>query len=204
MDYDFDKMYTELMSSLSSIEGIEPSLVPDLELYMDQVLSFMNKNLAKTLRDKDDKTLTKTMINNYAKNKIFPSPVKKRYTKDHMLTLMLIYYFKNILSINDIGKLLTPITETYFTPEAGIDMEAIYREVYQLETTHLPEVLKQIEDAHILAKSAFTDTYMDKDEREYLEIFTFISTLCFDIYTKKLLVEKMIDRLENVDPKKKR
>ena len=54
------------------------------------------------------------MINNYAKNKLLPPPEKKRYSKEHVLMLIFIYYFKNILSINDIQTLLTPIAQKYF------------------------------------------------------------------------------------------
>ncbi len=59
----------------------------------------------------DDKILTKTMINNYAKNNLLPPPVKKKYSKEHLLVMIFIYYFKNFLSIKDIETMLTPITE---------------------------------------------------------------------------------------------
>ena len=57
----------------------------------------------------DDKTLTKTMINNYTKNKILPPPEKKKYSKEHIIMLISIYYLKNIASISDIRKLLDPM-----------------------------------------------------------------------------------------------
>ena len=76
---------------------------------MDQVTTFMEEQLVSSKRYADDKILTKTMINNYAKNKLLPPPEKKRYSKEHVLMLIFIYYFKNILSINDIQTLLTPI-----------------------------------------------------------------------------------------------
>ena len=76
----------------------------------------MEEQLVSSKRYADDKILTKTMINNYAKNKLLPPPEKKRYSKEHVLMLIFIYYFKNILSINDIQTLLTPITQKYFNP----------------------------------------------------------------------------------------
>lgn len=54
------------------------------------------------------------MINNYAKNDLLPPPLKKKYSKEHLLVLVFIYYFKSILSITDIQALLKPITDTYF------------------------------------------------------------------------------------------
>ena len=74
----------------------------------------MEEQLVSSKRYADDKILTKTMINNYAKNKLLPPPEKKRYSKEHVLMLIFIYYFKNILSINDIQTLLTPIAQKYF------------------------------------------------------------------------------------------
>ena len=73
---------------------------------MDQVTTFMDEQLAASKRYESDKILTKTMINNYAKNNLLPSPDKKKYSKEHVLTLLFIYYFKNILSINDIRSIL--------------------------------------------------------------------------------------------------
>ena len=69
---------------------------------MDQVTTFMNGHLASSKRNPDDKILTKTMINNYAKNQLLPPPEKKKYSKEHQLLLIFIYYFKNILTIQDI------------------------------------------------------------------------------------------------------
>ncbi len=87
---------------------------------MDQVTTFMEAQLAHSKRYADDKILTKTMINNYAKNNLLPSPEKKRYSKEHLLVLIFIYYFKNILSINDIQTLLGPLTDKYFKSDGKI------------------------------------------------------------------------------------
>ena len=74
----------------------------------------METQLSSSKRYEEDKILTKTMINNYAKNNLLPPPEKKKYSKEHMLVLIFIYYFKNILSIKDIETLLKPITDNYF------------------------------------------------------------------------------------------
>ena len=82
----------------------------------------MDTRLAGSKRYPDDKILTKTMINNYAKNKLLPPPVKKKYSPEHMMLLVFIYYFKNILSITDIQTLLAPITDRYFGTESGFSI----------------------------------------------------------------------------------
>ena len=98
-------LYKELLRKLSNLEFIKPEEIPNIDLYMDQVTTFMNDHLSDAKRREDDKILTKTMINNYAKNNLLPPPVKKKYSKEHMLLLIFIYYMKSFLSITDIQEL---------------------------------------------------------------------------------------------------
>ena len=106
MTIDTKDMLNSILSSISQIDYIKPEEIPNIDLYMDQVTTFMEKNLSSTKRYEEDKILTKTMINNYAKNNLLPPPVKKKYSKEHVLVMIFIYYFKNILSIKDIETLL--------------------------------------------------------------------------------------------------
>ena len=99
-----------IIESLERIDYIKPRDIPNIDLYMDQVTTFMEEHLKTSKRYPEDKILTKTMINNYAKNHLLPSPEKKKYSKEHMLLLIYIYYFKGILSIGDIQSLLDPQT----------------------------------------------------------------------------------------------
>ena len=90
----------------------------------------MDAQLASSKRYAEDKILTKTMINNYAKNDLLPPPQKKKYSKEHLLTLIFIYYFKNFLSITDIQALLGPITDKYFSGDGELTLTDIYNEVF--------------------------------------------------------------------------
>ena len=99
MTINTNDMLNSILESISRIDYIHPGDIPNIDLYMDQVTTFMDAQLKSTKRYKDDKILTKTMINNYAKNNLLPPPVKKKYTKEHVLVLIFIYYFKNILAI---------------------------------------------------------------------------------------------------------
>ena len=91
--------------------------LPNIDLYMDQVTTYLNNKFIATKRHENDKLLTKTMINNYAKSRLLPSPEKKKYSKDHIIILTMIYFFKNIISINDVTKILSPLIEKYFHNE---------------------------------------------------------------------------------------
>ena len=108
MTIDTKDMLNSILTSISKIDYVKPEDIPNIDLYMDQVTTFMEAQLSSTKRYPEDKILTKTMINNYAKNNLLPPPVKKKYSREHVLLLIFIYYFKNILSIKDIETLLAP------------------------------------------------------------------------------------------------
>lgn len=188
-------MLNSILESLSRIDYIHPGDIPNIDLYMDQVTTFMDSQLASTKRYEDDKILTKTMINNYAKNNLLPPPVKKKYSKEHVLILIYIYYFKNILSIKDIEALLKPLTEKYFNGNGSTDMTSLYEEICQMEKNRIDSLQETVKAAHEQAQTAFTD--IPEEDREYLQLFTFICNLSFDVYVKKQLIEKLIDGLNN-------
>ena len=129
MTIDTKDMLNSILSSISRIDYVRPDDIPNIDLYMDQVTTFMEKELASSKRHEDDKILTKTMINNYAKNNLLPPPVKKKYSKEHLLVMIFIYYFKNFLSIKDIETMLTPITDKYFDTDKDFDITSIYKYV---------------------------------------------------------------------------
>ena len=132
MNNDIKELMSGILKDMSALNYIKPGDVPNINLYMDQVTTFMYEHLHDTKRTTDDKVLTKTMINNYAKNNLLPSPVKKKYSKEHIYILTFIYYFKNILSISDIQKMLNPLTEKFFDEGSKPDLDYIYKEIFSM------------------------------------------------------------------------
>ena len=126
MTINTEDLLNSILESVGRIDYIHPVDIPNIDLYMDQVTTFMEEQLSSTKRYEDDKILTKTMINNYAKNNLLPPPNKKKYSKEHLLVLIFVYYFKNLLSIKDIEILLKPLTDKYFAVDSEFDMESIY------------------------------------------------------------------------------
>lgn len=192
---DTKAMLKSILTNISQINYVEPGDIPNIDLYMDQVTTFMDEHLRSSKRYEDDKVLTKTMINNYAKNNLLPPPVKKKYSKEHVLVMIFIYYFKNILSIKDIETLLTPITDKYFKDDSGMDMTFIYNEVMELEKSRISIVSKDIAKSFHDAVECFTDA--PEEDQDYLQLFAFICSLSFDIYVKKLLMQKLIDGFDS-------
>ena len=191
MTIDDKDMINSILASVSRIDYIKPEDIPNIDLYMDQVTTFMEEQLASTKRYEDDKILTKTMINNYAKNKLLPPPEKKRYSREHVLMLIFIYYFKNILSINDIQTLLTPIVQKYFKSMTEKDMTYIYNEVFSMEKDQIEFLKKDLLRKYKTAQETFSDA--DEEDQENLRRFSFICQLSFDVYMKKMMIEHLID-----------
>lgn len=192
MTIDKDDLLNSIMESLSRIQYIKSADIPNIDLYMDQVTTFMESKLKNTSRNPEaDKILTKTMINNYAKNDLLPPPVKKKYSKEHVLMLIFIYYYKSILSINDIQTLLKPISDRYFQSGKGLNLSDVYEEIFGLEKSQVESMKKDILGKFEISRETFKDA--PSEDQEFLQLFSFIGLLSFDVYVKKLLIEKMVD-----------
>ena len=199
MENDVKEFLAALQKKLKSIDYIKTEDIPNIGLYMDQVTTFMDKQLEACKRRDEDKILTKTMINNYAKNNLLPAPEKKKYSKEHVLTLLFIYYFKNLLSISDIQTLLNPLTDHYFGNKDGFNMEDIYNEVFNLEQEESGKLLKDLGKKYSIAQQTFQD--FPEEDQQFLQNFSFICLLSYDVYIKKMIIESVIDQLPHESSK---
>lgn len=194
---DTKEFVNSVVKKLAHMTYIRPDEIPNIDLYMDQVTTFMEEHLNDVKRYSDDKILTKTMINNYAKNDLLPAPVKKKYSKDHMIMLIFIYYFKNILSISDIQALLTPLSENFFQNEDSISLDKIYKEIYNYERGQIGDIARSISRIQRDSETLFTHVD-DENERKYLQLFSLVCMLSFDVFTKKFIIESVIDELNSI------
>ena len=194
----------DMIQGFNTIDFITPETVPDIDLYMDQITTFMDTHLASCKRYPDDKILTKTMINNYTKNDLIPPPVRKKYSKEHVLLLIFVYYMKDFLSISDIKTLIDPLKDSFFQREdEGITMHEIYQRISGLEKAQINPIIEDLNENLSTALDAFAD--VDEDDRDYLQTFAFICLLSIDVYVKKQLIEHLADEIaEKYGPKNKK
>ena len=203
MHIDTNDLLQSILASFDRIDYVKSQDIPNIDLYMDQVTTFMDKNLRKSSRyPENDKVMTKTMINNYAKNDLLPPPIKKKYSKEHVLVLIFIYYYKGILSINDIQTLLQPITTQFFQTEGEFDITSVYDEVFGLEKEQIDALKKDVMEKYEYSTKTFEDA--PEESKGFLKLFSFICLLSFDVYMKKLLIEKLVDEIKEKDPKSKK
>ncbi len=217
MDYDIDTLEKAFYELVESFGYISTDDIPDIELYMDQVTTFMDKRLSPYARDpENDKILTKTMINNYAKSDLLIPPVRKKYGMDQMVLLLFIYYMKSFLSIGDIRTVLAPLKDLCGAAGAGRDREKkraakagkpcedsgkearytlreIYEEVYGNLGESMQSVVSSAAAQFEASRHSFPDA--DSDDKDLLQTFDLLCRMSADIYIRKLFIERMIDRI---------
>ena len=182
-----------IADEMQQLDFIKPGDIPNIDLYMDQVTTFMEKHLEHNRRNEEDKIITKTMINNYTKNNLLPPPDKKRYSSEHIVLITYIYYLKTMLSINDIQTFLQPmIDKTYNPGKDDISVDDTYRIVYK----HLHDNFDEITDniKHTVEEAA---TLYDPEENDYLYRMSVISLMSFDVYIKKKFIERLLDGMKD-------
>ena len=194
-----EKKFSELLEKYGHLSYIRPAMLPRIDLYMDQVTTFMEERLGDMRRNPEDKILTKTMINNYTKNKLMPPPVRKKYTNDHLLLLIYIYYLKSIVSINDLSALLGPMTERYWGrgSDKETNMRSIYSDILRLEFRAYNNSIEDIRRRMDLAEKSFPNKDLSEEERDYLRSFSLVAMLAFDITVKKRMIEAIVDEIRH-------
>lgn len=179
----YDKI-EKLAYEIINYNEIKDYEIPDIDLYMDQVTSFMDSKLSDFKRNKDDIILSKTMINNYVKDKVVPSPNKKKYSKEHMMVLIWIYHLKQTLSINDIGKLMNFI---YEKEKNNIDYTEIYNIFLELQKKSSKSFKMNLDDMFEAIKSN------SKNFNDNEKLLLLVLELILNANLQKRLAEKIID-----------
>lgn len=137
----------ELIAKSFQDEDIVPEKIPNIDLYMDQIITIFDENLKQNKRFEDDKLLTKTMINNYSKEGVI-KPIKgKKYTREHIIQMLMVYSMKNTLTIQEIKRVLLGVyQEEPFTADELEDCYRRYLEFKQIERDTIPQVIDEMID----------------------------------------------------------
>lgn len=131
--------------------------LPDIDLYMDQLVSILEKNLAVFEEIWGEKIITSMMINNYVKQKVVEPPVKKRYNRGHLAYFFVVCIMKRILSISEICDLIAYLISIYSIDQAYNlfcdELENAIKEVFSPDTKENTQI-KEPEHELIILKSA--------------------------------------------------
>ncbi|OZU88719.1 hypothetical protein CIL03_10550 [Virgibacillus indicus] len=166
--------------------------IPDLDLYMDQVIQLFENKYADTKRNEDEKVLTKTMINNYAKGKLFFPIKNKKYSKGHVILISMIYQMKTALSINDVkqtlDKLNNKITEDEF------NLQNLYKSYLHLLDSNVNMFTENMEEQVEEIKNEVA--MLENKDEEYLQQFLLIAAFTNMSNFYRRAAEKIVDELE--------
>ncbi|WP_313527138.1 DUF1836 domain-containing protein [Anaerotignum sp.] len=186
-----DKIIETFTQQIKSSGIIEIEDIPNIDLYMDQVTTFMDKALERYKRYDEDKILTKTMINNYTKAKIFPAPIKKKYSRTHLMLLIMIYHLKSVLSIRDIGILFQPVLSVKSLDEQDSLIRSIYEGFLKLQIAtqqYMQSSAEGIRDNATPAKDILEEYQDEKIKRILLVLL-----LAIRANAEKQLAERVLD-----------
>lgn len=191
---DNEKM-KKLIAECALHECISLEEIPDMKLYMEQVTQFIDQKLEPSKRNETDKILTKTMINNYTKAGILMPPQKKKYTKNHMILMILVYQLKQVLSLDDIKKIFAKVLNDMDTTEDDlISLEDIYEMFNDLKKTGFGNV-EDILEQNIEQIKSNTENIEDPLIKEQAENFLLVISLIAQANALKRLSEKIIDTM---------
>jgi len=179
----------KLLEALHLEKNITLEDIPNVDLYVDQVVQLFENTYADTTRTDDEKVLTKTMINNYAKGKLFIPIKNKKYSKDHMILISLIYQLKGALSINDIKSSLKNINESLLS-EDSFELNTLYKDYLSLTENNVESFTQDVNNrvSEVSEISSLEDPNLEK----FLLLTSFVSMS--NMYRR--LAEKLIDDLE--------
>lgn len=195
----YDRFIQDLLEFIKTREYVYSKDIPNIDLYMDQVTTFMDDHLGLFKRTEEEKILTKTMINNYSKCGILPPTNKKKYTNDHIALLLFVYYYKNILSIPDIKALLDPIKDIILQEDSPLGMGEFLDKIMDIQVAHYDSLAAQVNHTVDISKNLFED--LDPEVSEKLSIFTTAYLLTIQATAQKHMATQLIDNYLKNEPK---
>lgn len=175
--------FQSFIEQLGQEQNILLNDIPEIDLYMDQVIQLFENKFNDTKRNEDEKILTKTMINNYAKGKLLFPIKNKKYSKEHIILISLIYQLKGALSIKDIQATLQGINERI---EGNLNLESFYDRYLQESAANTAGFTEDIQAR--MEKTVI-------EEEEYLSKVLLISSLVNMSNLYRRAAEKLVDEI---------
>lgn len=165
--------------------------IPQIDLYMDQVIQLFENTFGSTTRNEEEKVLTKTMINNYAKGKLFFPVKNKKYSKEHLILIAFIYQLKGALSINDIKSLLDGVNSR--TAEGNLDLEHFYQLYLDLAKLNADAFMNDLEN------QAGRAAELNKGKPSQLEKVLLASSLVHMSNLYRKAAERIVDEVKETE-----
>ena len=164
--------------------------VPEIDLYIDQMVSCLNTELSLYAKDGEG-PVTKGIVSNYTKHRMIPGPEGKRYTKDHCVYMLLVYYLKSCFSMDQVQRLMKPILSNYDSAwDDNVDMQAYYKEILAAVRKSEKDFSEQLQERILANKKFLADRGSDDD---ISELILLITMLIMRSNEERYMAEKLLD-----------
>lgn len=181
--------YIRNFAKVFSKEGmIAPDAFPDMPLYADQVAQHLSSKLSIY---GGEPQLTKSMISNYVKKKLIPSPEAKKYNREQMIMIALILILKRAYKLDDVGLIMNPFVANITSDfDDSIDFCELYENLLPLfeerRANAAETTLANID--HV--KCAIRDRGIEDDDR--LEIFLVLLSIAIEVDTAQAIGQRLL------------
>ncbi len=156
--------------------------LPDIDLYMDQIITYLERQMAVYMQSPEEKPITPAMINNYVKSEVIPRPQQKKYTREHLVYLMAILNLKQVLSLSDISRLIAYKNAGEPIQDLLSEFNSIQQETVQSATARMRQVLSRLEEPQ-------------SSEEVEKELAQLALKLSLEANTNRILAKRLLDEI---------
>lgn len=174
------------IEELKDYRAVRWDQMPDIDLYMDQVITFLERQLSSFRRDSDKKGITSSMINNYVKDSLVSRPRGKKYSQEHIAALYEICMLKSVLSIPDISRLL-------HSDSGGLNAQQLHDCFCEMQDAEFTRLSAQL-------KGSLSQLDVDSSEAE---LKLLVLQLSIEACARSLAAQKILSLFHEPDKKEK-
>lgn len=186
---DWKEKASAVGTTATKVPQIAPDDVPDIDLYMDQLVTFLDQRLGDIKRECDQPFVTNTMVNNYTKAHLVPTAVHKRYSRRHLLGLSLVGQLKKVLSMQDLGRITAAVENSDFENGLYSSFLAAQREAFSESEQLIAAAIARCQAQGTEGNAALA---------------AMATELAAQAQCRTLLAERLLDAMESAKPEESR
>ncbi len=187
-----EKFAIKLLDNTLSLEDM-----PNTKQYADQVTELLNSKLhQRKNRNKTNIAISKAMINNYTKSGLLSPSYKKRYDKNQIILLNLIFHLKKVLSLDEIKIIFEPILQQQEVSEiqkASLSLDSIYKIFLEFQKDEYFDTCNDFEDRFNKVCQKINNPFENHHSKDIIEKLLAVLLLVAEATAAKQLAEVIID-----------
>ncbi len=187
----YENFVKELAEKYTSQGIVNADNFPSMDLYLDQVVSCLNKELAIYGSEKNP-PVTKATVSNYTKHRMLPKPNGKKYEKAHLELMTIVFYLKNCFSMDQVQRLMAPVVANFDSEwDEKLDVDGIYRRLSEYLRENQEDLPQELSAQIASNKKFLADLEYQNDD--YSEIFMLILGLVMRSNAERFIAEKLVE-----------